>query len=264
MGHSSFGPMWPTRNPNIVTLVRNDGLRLPIHRELVDLVRILMDFTELGGYDIVPGWTWGYANRAISGTSTPSNHSQGTAIDINAPNNPYASAAYHERHGRSVVFGLRRVTDIPESVFRMWEDNGFTLGVKYRSKPDPMHFEFLGSVTDARNKTENLKRFLGYSPPPLPKTKGPRVDPKTAPLLQAGARTMRGQYAVGSRGHAVRIFQTMANQGAGQGLKVDGLYGDSSRQACVNLQRFFKLKVDGKCGQQTWGILNLCMDAAGR
>ena len=117
MGHSSFGPMWPQSNPYIITLVRSDGLRLPIHRDLALLIRMLMDHTEAMGYDIRPGETWGYAHRSISGTNTPSNHSQGTALDINAPANPYASAEWHRANARGTKpFGLMIVCDIPESV----------------------------------------------------------------------------------------------------------------------------------------------------
>lgn len=168
---ATFGPQWPQTNPNIVTLVRKDGLRIPLHRELVSLVSILMDLTEALGYDIIPGWTWGYANRPISGTTTPSNHSRGCAVDINAPVNPYASAAWHLRNANAKPFGLPRRTDIPQQVFELWENHGFALGVRYASKPDPMHFEFVESVTECRRITANLIKFLGHPAAALPKPK---------------------------------------------------------------------------------------------
>lgn len=169
MGDPSFGPMWPSSNPHIQTLVRYDGLRLPIHGELIELVKPLMVLTELAGYNIVPGWTWGYANRAISGTNSPSNHSQGTAIDINAPSNPYASADWHRRNARGTKpFGLQLVTDIPEKVIRAWEDQGFRWGGKYESKPDPMHFEYMESVGKARERIAALKKWFAQGPDPRP------------------------------------------------------------------------------------------------
>jgi len=162
MGHPSFGPMWPNSNPNVLTLAREDGLRLPIHKELAGLVRMLMDATEqIYGYDIHPGETWGYANRAISGTSTPSNHSQATAIDINAPANPYASADWHRRNARGTKpFGLQLVCDIPQAAVALWEKYGFGWGGRYSSKPDPMHFEFEGTVADAERLTITLREWV--------------------------------------------------------------------------------------------------------
>lgn len=158
MAHASFGTGWPNCNrAQITTLVRSDGLRLPLHRELVPLVAILIDFTELPphSYNVRPDWTWGWACRAIANTSTPSNHSWGTAVDINAPVNP--------RRKR----GLPMVSDLPKSVVKMWEDHGFRWGGKY-SWPDPMHFEFMGNVGEARERTERLRAFLGSSAPAAP------------------------------------------------------------------------------------------------
>ncbi len=142
----------------------HDGLRLPIHSDLVELVAILIDFTELHGYDVRPDWTWGWACRAIAGTSTPSNHSWGTAIDVNAPVNP--------RRKR----GLPMITDLPPAVVKMWEDHGFRWGGRY-SWPDPMHFEFMGSTAQAKAITAQLRSFLGAkapaAPAPLPSLSAP-------------------------------------------------------------------------------------------
>lgn len=182
----TFGPQWPQRNPNIVTLVRKDGLRIPLHAELVDLVSMLMDPTEAMGYDILPGQTWGYANRPISGTVLPSNHSRGVSVDINAPSNPYASAAWHQRNANSHPFGLPRRSDIPQAVFELWEAHGFYLGVRYASKPDPMHFEFTGTVAEARKITADLQAFLHHPPAALPKP--PPIPQESETMYFASAK----------------------------------------------------------------------------
>jgi hypothetical protein len=198
MGDRSFGPMWPTTNTHIKTLVRYDGLRLPIHGELLELVRILMVLTELGGYNIKPGETWGYCNRAISGTNTPSNHSQGTAVDINAPANPYASADWHRRNARGTrPFGLAIVTDIPEKVVRAWEDQGFRWGGKYSSHPDPMHFEFMGTVGDARNKIAALKKWINGAEPNPGQPKPPHVAPGQKPIKVIAKEVIHGKWGNG-------------------------------------------------------------------
>lgn len=196
---ASWGPAWPQHNPNIVTLVRKDGLRIPIHKELAPLAALCMDLTEAMGYDIKPGQTWGFAYRPISGTKVPSNHSKGTAIDINAPANPYASAAWHERNGNVVIHGHRRKTDIPVKVFDFWKSQGFTLGVDYTTKPDPMHFEFLGTVAEARKKYADLKAFLASAG-------GKTPAPKPAP-------------AVSSKVDRIKKLQRLV------GVKDDGIWG---------------------------------------
>jgi hypothetical protein len=165
MAHSSFGTGWPNCNrTNIVTLVRKDGLRLPLHRELVPLVAILLDLTEAHGYNVRPDWTWGWACRAIANTRTPSNHSWGTAVDINAPVNP--------RRAR----GLPLITDLPKPVIQLWKDHGWRWGGDY-SWPDTMHFEFTGSAANARAQEAKLRKYLGKTTPPAPK---PKPVPTTA------------------------------------------------------------------------------------
>ena len=152
------------------TLVRGDGLRLPVRTELADLVAMLIDLTELGhGYDVLPGQTWGNACRYISGTTVWSNHAWGLAIDINAPANPYASKAWHLRNARGPWPGL--VCNMPRAMVEMWEAHGFRWGGRYPTKPDPMHFEFMGSPATCAAITARLRAYLtnqGGPPPPPP------------------------------------------------------------------------------------------------
>lgn len=151
-----WGPGWPNcQRGTIVTLVRPDGLRLPIRREIAPLVAWLMDETERRGYDIRPDWTWGYACRAIRGSSSPSNHSWGLAVDINAPKNP---------------MGSRLITDMPRWMTDLWKAHGFGWGGDYRSRPDAMHMEFLGTPADAARYIAQVQKpkppvvlpFIGF------------------------------------------------------------------------------------------------------
>jgi hypothetical protein len=97
--------------------------------------------------------------RAVAGTNQPSNHSWGTAVDINAPMNPRRRPL---------------TTNIPRKVRELWKANGFRWGGDYvTATPDPMHFEFMGSVADARAVTARLRRFLANAGPP------PRERPRT-------------------------------------------------------------------------------------
>lgn len=141
----------------IRTLVRADGLRLPVRGEVVELVQRLIDETERLGYDVRPGETWGYACRRISGSTVWSNHAWGLAIDINAPSNPYASVDWHRRNHRGPWPTLR--SDIPPVVVALWEAHGFRWGGRYASKPDPMHFEFMGTPHDAALATARARQL---------------------------------------------------------------------------------------------------------
>lgn len=139
-----WGPGWPDcQSHKIKTLVRKDGLRLPVRAEILPLVAWLMDETERRGYNIVPGWTWGYACRPIRGSQRASNHSWGLAVDVNAPKNP---------------MGSRLITDMPGWMPDLWEAHMFRWGGTYRSRPDAMHYEFMGSPSDAARIIADINR----------------------------------------------------------------------------------------------------------
>lgn len=251
MADATFGS--PGRVP-VVTIVRSDGLRLPVHRELVGLTTLLLDLTEAMGYDVLPGQTWGYAPRYISGTTTWSNHAWATADDVNAPSNPYASADWHRRNARGTrPFGLAIVCNIPQKVIELWEGHGYRWGGRYKTKPDPMHFEFMGSVLDARATEDRLRRFLAGAgspapaPPPLPAPKpSQEVVDVNLPVLRPGAK-----------GGAVKSLQALLATKANQAVAVDGDFGPATERAVRNVQTFFRQGVDGVVGAKTWAVLFL-------
>ena len=234
MADRSFGPAWPECNRSeIRTLVRADGLRLPVHKDLVELVAILLDLTELSGYNVVPGQTWGFACRAIAGTSTPSNHSQGTAIDLNAPANP--------RRAR----GLPMLTDIPKAVRKLWTDHGFRWGGNFEW-PDPMHFEFMGTAAQARQIAARLRRFLGSGTPTVGHVPSPADRPS-----QVG---YPGEIEMHDTGRAVRTWQTALRE-RGYDIVVDGIFGKVTNHVLRDWQAKHGLKVDGIGGPRTWHSL---------
>ena len=251
--HSSFGSA--CASGQIVTLVRRDGLRIPVHKELVKLIAMLMDLTEAMGYDIIPGWTWGQACRFIDGTTVWSFHAKGTAIDLNAPKNPYASAEWHRRNARGTFpFGLRVVCDIPEKVFRLWESHGFgDVGVKYRTKPDPMHLGFTGTVTDARAITARLAAFLNHPPTALPNPdvivqgdrlmyrlitfRGEPTAPGDQPNVSAVYRCLLAYAEVSKKHLVVDAYHVPADKvqdWKDRGLKVDTVVRDIAKVNTVN------------------------------
>lgn len=116
-----------------------------VHRDIAELVELLLKETQRRGYKLVRGWCWSYSNRAISGTSSPSNHSWGLAVDLNAPANPYTS---------------HRVTDMPDWMPALWAEYGFAWGGNYSGEQDSMHYEFMGTPADAQGALAAARREL--------------------------------------------------------------------------------------------------------
>lgn len=145
-----WGAGWPscagakTAGTAVVTAERS-GTRLSVHRRIARLVSLLVDETERRGYALRPGQCGGYNCRPIGGTNSPSNHSWGLAVDINWADNP-----------------MRRplTTNIPTWMVDLWGRYGFAWGGHYTGTPDPMHFEFMGSPTDADQMTAAALRDL--------------------------------------------------------------------------------------------------------
>jgi len=128
-----------------------------VHRDIAELFLLIGNEIERRGYMFHPGWCWGAECRAISGSNTPSNHSWGLAVDINAPNNPYTSSGQH---------------DIPEWAFALFRSYGFGCGADYSGKKDWMHVEAMGTPSDMAAMTALARRNIGgggvvITPPPI-------------------------------------------------------------------------------------------------
>ncbi|WP_165952708.1 M15 family metallopeptidase [Kribbella albertanoniae] len=132
------------------------GVKVRVRREIAALVQTLLQVTEKLGYDVKVGQTWGFANRPIRGTKTPSNHSWGLAVDINSLSNPMGSTFK---------------TDLPPRVVSAWESCGFYWGGRYENRPDAMHFEYIGRPADVAAHLAKAKALLNPAPaavaPPL-------------------------------------------------------------------------------------------------
>jgi D-alanyl-D-alanine carboxypeptidase-like protein len=134
------------------TLVFDEDVDFPgsVREEIRELLSLLLQVSERRQHiNLQPGWCWGAGCRAIKRpdgtlTDTPSNHSWGLAVDINAPEN---------------VFGGSTHT-IPEAMARLWNTYGFRWGGDYPATKDWMHFEFMGTPTDAKAMTEKARREL--------------------------------------------------------------------------------------------------------
>jgi hypothetical protein len=159
-----WGPGWPNCNGSKQVRVEKAGVKVPVRRELAELVAVLFAATEKRyGYDIKPGQTFGFACRPIKGsTTTASNHSWGLAVDINSVTNPMQSTFK---------------SNMPPKMVRMWEACGFYWGGRYTDRPDAMHFEYIFRPADVPRHLKKAKAFLADVPAPLAKnTPAPPAD----------------------------------------------------------------------------------------
>jgi hypothetical protein len=106
---------------------------------------------------------WGYALRPIKGTDTYSNHSSGTAIDLNAPAHPQGVAAT-KTFSRAQITAIRALVDRYHGVI--------TWGGEWKAPSvDGMHFE----VTDGTSvaAVDALAASLGATPSTRPRASSP-------------------------------------------------------------------------------------------
>lgn len=173
MGSPGWGPGWPAgaTGPVATVVCGASGLRLPVRVEIAPLVAGLVAELETArGEPFRPDWSWGYANRPIAGTSSPSNHSRGTAVDLDAPTNPYLSAGEHRRAHplRKEIAGRLLRTTMPAGVVGIADRWGFGWGGLYASKPDPMHFELALTPLGAAARIADLRALDGRPVPDHP------------------------------------------------------------------------------------------------
>lgn len=146
-----WGPGWPfTASATHIVRAKagRNSITLPVRREIAVLVDHLVRHLENArGRPFVQYGCWGYANRAIKGTSIPSNHSWGLAVDLDAPNN--GQGLYN--HGTMPA----NAGEIAKLYGFQW--GGSTrVGGAYVGMPDPMHFEYMGTPQQAATLTARL------------------------------------------------------------------------------------------------------------
>lgn len=211
----------PSPRINITTLRRANGVVLPVHQTIAELVTLLCDETERRGYELRAGECWGYAPRKIAGSNTWSNHAWGLAVDINAPANP---------------MGARLITDMPDWMPELWKAYGFRWGGDYSGKKDAMHFEFMGTPHDASNYTAVARHMGTGGGGERNLSKGMRgEDVRTWQTILIGAGVL-------PQGQDDGVFgvKTLAATKAFQrklGVTADGIVGPATREAVANLFR---------------------------
>jgi D-alanyl-D-alanine carboxypeptidase-like protein len=141
-----WGPGWPNCDIAKMANFIHRGWKLQVRKELLPLIQVLFVVSEQRGYQIKPGQTWSFNCRPIAGTRTPSEHSRGTAIDINAPSNPHSSSF---------------VCDMPTWLPTMFWECGFYWGGWY-AKPDTMHYEYFYRISDVGRHLTKARSLLSH------------------------------------------------------------------------------------------------------
>jgi hypothetical protein len=115
---------------DIATVDDRTGTRIAVRAALANLICTLIDWTERedgGNYLLKSGDCGGCDRHPIAISDTAFNHSWAVDVDIN-----------------------RREHDLPTHVAHVWNHYGFGWSDDYRGpQRDWMHFEFMGTPTDA-------------------------------------------------------------------------------------------------------------------
>lgn len=124
-----------------------------VHQDIEELVNLLVAEMERRGFQFMSPGCWGFGCRGTktssgSTTGTPSIHSWGLALDINAPRNVFGAA----ESTSEIATKHRWVVKFLRSYGFYW------LGPPIK---DWMHFHFAGSPADARAMTRKARRKLG-------------------------------------------------------------------------------------------------------
>lgn len=115
-------------SPRLTTIRTNGGAPFTVNADYADKFLGLLNDLEASGYPIEGDQSGGYNPRNIAGTSTPSQHAYGRAVDVNWTDNPRGKAGM-----------------IPADKARALATKyGMTWGGDW-SNPDPMHFEIGGA-----------------------------------------------------------------------------------------------------------------------
>jgi hypothetical protein len=202
VSHASDFPSCPPGGQASLTKITVDNRNFYVHPEVAPLFKGFLEEITARGYSLDEGILddWSFLCRPIRGSETPSEHSRGTAIDINAVHNPMGST-------------LR--TDMPWWVPVVAKKWGLRWGGDYTTRKDAMHFEFIGTIAEARAiAARNHNR---PAPANAPDTDG--ITPTDSV-------------------EAIKFLQVCLTL-AGQHIPVDGVYGKQTGQAIKNLKTFF-------------------------
>lgn len=123
-----LAPNW--QQQNLTSIKAPNGQTWQVNKRAADAFQGLIADLYKEGY--VPHSSGGFNYRTIRGNPNKlSQHAFGNAIDINADQNPLGS----------------RSNNLPANVADLARTHGLEWGGLWKNRPDPMHFEYVGSST---------------------------------------------------------------------------------------------------------------------
>lgn len=172
---------WSANDRSVINTktVPGTNVRLPVRKGAAGdlLIEVALAWHRLVEPLVIPG-CWGYAERAIRGSSTTlSNHASGTAIDCNAPKHPLAVRGTFTASQRSQ---LQKIAAVTGNVVRF--------GEFYTGRVDGMHAEINDGRTEAdcARALDALRKFNGSGGTTVtPANGGPVTREENDVLVQA-------------------------------------------------------------------------------
>jgi hypothetical protein len=119
------------------------------YKRAIPQLKAAFEAVEAAGLkDKILFWDGSFVPRLKRGGSTPSNHSFGTAFDVNADWNPFRR--------KPAAVGSKGDLHAVADAFKKF---GFTWGGDWRNTPDGMHFEINRILTDLPETTRGDQAF---------------------------------------------------------------------------------------------------------
>ncbi len=182
----------------------------------------------------------------------------GRAIDRNGPVEP-GDIVYFDWEGGTATSGVDHV-GIVTGVRR----DGQVETIEGNTSPTSAGSQSNGGGVYRRVRPRSV--IAGFGRPAYTSAPTPPVNPAEAAAFRryAAAINIRdlskaGTLRQGQRGAGVLALQRGLNLAAGKGLVEDGDYGPATTAAVRDLQRLFKLEVDGITGPKTIGALTFLL-----
>jgi len=122
--NSAFESTYIVRRPH--TIAGGQQITVASHIAIADKIHLaLAEIVAKGELSYLNEYDGAYVVRNIRGSSHPSLHSWGLAIDFDASKYPLGS---DQR--------------LPHDIIMAWKNQGFFYGGDFRHRHDPMHFEY--------------------------------------------------------------------------------------------------------------------------